>query len=63
MTNTVNMFQVFNSLDMRRDAAKRTIERFTPEQVQAASNEALIFNRCDKTSIKHLEDIARILTK
>ena len=60
---TINMFQVFNSLDARFATAKETIARYTAEEVAEASRVALIYNRCDVTSLKHLEDVARILSK
>lgn len=63
MQNTVNMTQVFNSMDTRFAEAKATIARYTAEQVAEASRVALIYNRCAVTSLKHLEDVARILTK
>ena len=63
MQNTVNMRQVFNSMDTRFAEAKATIAQYTAEQVAEASKVALIYNRCHVTSLKHLEDVARILTK
>ena len=63
MQNTVNMFQVFNSMDTRFAEAKATIAQYTAEQVAEASRVALIYNRCHVTSLKHLEEVARILTK
>ena len=63
MTNTVNMFQVFNTLDARFATAKAIIARYTAEEVAEASREALLGNRCAPTSLKHLEEVARILSK
>lgn len=63
MTNTVNMSQVFNTIDAKRAAAEATIARYTVAQVAEASRVALIYDRCDTTSAKHKIDTARFLVE
>lgn len=63
MQNTINMNQVFSSLDKRKAEAEAVIAQHTPEAVAQASRIALIYNRCDVTSLKHKEDIAYYLTR
>jgi hypothetical protein len=58
---TVNVNEVFDSLDQRRAAALATIAKYTPEQAAEASRVALMYDRCAVTSIKHAEDTARQL--
>lgn len=63
MTNLINMREVFADCDARKAAAEATIAKYTPEQVAEASRIAQCYDRCDKTSIKHLTAVARILTE
>jgi hypothetical protein len=58
---TVNISEVFDSLDQRRAAALATIAKYTPEQAAEASRVARLYDRCAETSIKHAEDTVRQL--
>lgn len=63
MSNFINMREVFADCDARKAAAEATITQYTPEQVAEASRIGQCYDRCDKTSIKHLTNVARILTE
>ena len=63
MNNTVNMFEVFNSMDKRKAQAEAVISQHTSEQVAEASRIAHLYDRCAVTSLKHKEDIVEILTR
>ena len=63
MQDTVNMIAVFNSMDNRKAEAEAVIAQHTSEQVAEASRVALLYSRCDVTSLKHKKDIVGILTR
>lgn len=63
MQDTVNMFEVFNSMDKRKAQAEAVISQHTIEQVAEASRIATLYCHCAVTSLKHKEDIVRILTR
>lgn len=60
--NTINMNEVFSTLDTRKAQAESIIAKHTPAQVAEASRIASLYDRCDPSSLKHKEDIAAILT-
>ena len=63
MQDTVNMTQVFSSMDKRKAQAEAVITQYTSEQVAEASRIAHLYDRCDVSSLKHKEDTVRILTR
>lgn len=63
MQDTVNMVQVFSSMDKRKAEAEAVIAKYTSEQVTEASRIAHLYDRCAVTSLKHKEDIVSILTR
>lgn len=63
MNNTVNMIEVFSSMDKRKAQAEAVIAQYTNEQIAEASRIARLYDRCDVTSLKHKEDTVRILTR
>lgn len=63
MNNTVNMLEVFSSMDKRKAQAEAVTAQYTNEQVAEASRVALLYCHCDVTSLKHKEDTVRILTR
>lgn len=63
MQDTVNMVQVFSSMDKRKAQAEAVIAQYTSEQVAEASRIAHLYDRCDVSSLKHKEDIVSILTR
>ena len=63
MQDTVNMIQVFSSMDKRKAQAEAVIAQYTSEQVAEASRIAHLYDRCDVSSLKHKEDTVRILTR
>jgi len=58
---TINMTAVFNSMDKRFADARATIAKYTDQQVEEASRLAWFLHRCDKTSLRHLEDTVQQL--
>jgi hypothetical protein len=58
---TINMTSVFNSIDKRTTDAGVFIARFTKEQIEKASSDALRNKPCIPTSLTHLEEIVSIL--
>lgn len=58
---TININEVFDTLDARRAAAQAVIAQYTAEQVAEASRVALLYDRCETTSVKHAVDTARQL--
>jgi len=63
MQNTVNIVEVFSGLDARKAEALATIAKYSEADRAEASRIALIYDRCDQTSIKHLSDTARLLKR
>jgi len=63
MQNTVNIAEVFAGLDARKAEALATIAKYSEADRAKASRVALIYDRCDQTSIKHLSDTARLLKR
>jgi len=63
MNDTVNMIEVFNSMDKRKVEAEAVIAQYTNEQVAEASRVALLYSRCNVTSLHHKEAVAGILTR
>ena len=63
MENTINITEVFAGLDARKAEALATIAKYSEADRAEASRVALIYDRCDKTSIKHLSDTARLLKR
>ena len=63
MQDTVNMTQVFSSMDKRKAQAEAVIAQYTSEQVAEASRIAHLYDRCDASSLKHKEDTVRILAR
>lgn len=61
MQNTINMIEIFSSLDKRKAEADSFIAMFPCQQVQEASRIASIYDNCDKSSLKHKEAIVKIL--
>ncbi len=63
MQSNVNINEVFTSLDARKAEALATIAKYGEADRAEASRVALIYDRCDQTSIKHLEDTAKFLKR
>jgi hypothetical protein len=63
MQDTVNMIEVFNSMDKRRAQAEAVIAQYTEEQVAEASRIALLYSHSPVTSLHHKEGIVSILTR
>ncbi len=63
MQDTVNMIEVFNSMDKRRAQAEAVIAQYTEEQVAEASRIALLYSHSPVTSLHHREGIVSILTR
>ena len=61
MNHTVNMNEVFNSIDARKAQALATIAKYSPDDQAEASRVASLYDNCAKTSVKHLCDTASIL--
>ena len=61
MNNTINMTEVFNSIDTRKAQALATIAKYSADDRAEASRVASLYDNCAKTSIKHLCDTADIL--
>jgi hypothetical protein len=63
MQDTVNMIEVFNSMDKRRAHAEAVIAQCTEAQVAEASRIALLYSHSPVTSLHHREGIVNILTR
>ena len=61
MTNTINMASVFAALDQRKADALATIAKYSEADQIEAARVAQIYDRCDKTSIKHYSNVAAYL--
>ena len=61
MTHTVNIREVFATLDNRKSDALVTIAKYSEADQIEAARIAQVYDRCDKTSIRHLVNTACIL--
>lgn len=61
MNHTINVHEVFATLDNRKSDALATIAKYSEADQKDASRIAQVYDRCDATSIRHLVNTARIL--